>query len=252
MLIRLAFLCGQREHVPDRALQLARLAAEKAPEDPGILAAAYWLYFKLGRDREADSNWLMRASEMSSPDEGPIWRGGLKDVVNDLFPKRRSLVQEIEQRWLAGEIPMYMAASVFNVSLARFLFHTAGQNAKEPDGRKRMMLPIISGGRAPTELQESWTIGLDVASVMVLTHLDLLEQSLRAFHHVKLAPDLMELLFRERDETRFHQPSRIEAAKEIQRLEHTGRVQAASDLITHPSDALLIFNSLAADLMISG
>ena len=181
----------------------------------------------------------MRASELSSSDEGPLWRVDLKDIVNDLFPKRRGLVQEVERRWLAGEIPMYMAASVFNVPLARFLFHTAGQNAKESDGRKRMMLPIISGGRAPTELQESWTIGLDVASVMVLAHLDLLEQALGAFHHVKLAPDLMELLFRERDETRFHQPSRIEAAMEVQKLENTGQVQVASDLITHPPDVLV-------------
>ena len=49
-----AYLSGQQERQPDRALQLARLAADKASDDPHILTAAYGLYFKLGRDSEAD------------------------------------------------------------------------------------------------------------------------------------------------------------------------------------------------------
>ena len=49
-LMYLARLAGQRGQAPDRALQLARLAAEKAPEKPEILATAYWLHFQLGRD----------------------------------------------------------------------------------------------------------------------------------------------------------------------------------------------------------
>ena len=58
---------------PTDALQLAKLAAEKAPDDPRILAAAHWLHFQLGRDDEADPDWLVRASELSSAAEGPLW-----------------------------------------------------------------------------------------------------------------------------------------------------------------------------------
>ncbi len=237
-LMQLACLSGQRGQEPDHALELASLAAQKAPDDPRILAAAYWLHFKLGRDGEADPKWLMRASALSSTDEGPIWPVDLRDAVNDLFPKRRDLLQEIERKWLGGEIPMSVAAGVFNVSLARLLLHIPDQNAARLDGRPRVILPIISGGRSPVELQKNWTIGLDVTSVMVLAYLDLLEQTIEAFHHVKLAPDIMEFLFRERDETRFHQPSRIAAAKEVRVLESAGKLQAANSFI-HPPDALV-------------
>ena len=237
-LIRLACVSGQRGQEPDRALQLARLAAEKAPDDPSILAAAYWLHFKLGRDDEADPGWLMRASKLSSTDEGPVWRVDLKDAVNNWFPKRRDMLQEVERKWLGGEMPMSVAAGVFNVSLARILLHIPDQNAAQLDGRQRVILPIISGGRNPVELRENWTIGLDVTSVMILAYLGLLKQAIDAFHHVKLAPDIMEFLFRERDETRFHQPSRITAAKQVRDLESAGQIQAAAGF-THPPDALV-------------
>ena len=237
VLIRSAYLAGQRGLEPDRALELARLAAEKAPDDPGILAAAYWLYFKLGLDGEADPKWLLRASELSSTQEGPVWCVDLKDVVNDFFPKRRDLLQEVERKWFCGEIPLSMAAGVFNVSLARMLLHLPARNAVQLDGRQRMMLPIVSGARSSVELQESWTVGLDVTSVMVLAYLGLLEQAIGAFHHVKLAPSLMEALFQERDETRFHQPSRIAAAREVRDLERAGQIQTAAGH-THPPDAL--------------
>ena len=237
-LMRLACLSGQSVQEPDRALELAGLAAQKAPDDPRILVAAYWLHFKLGRDVEADPKWLMRASELSSTDEGPIWRVDLRDAVNDLFPKRRDLLQEVERKWLDGEIPIGVAAGVFNVSLARILLHIPNQNTAQLDGRERVILPIISGGRSPVELQENWTIGLDVTSVMVLAYLGLLEQTVDAFHHVKLAPDIMEFLFRERDETRFHQPSRITAAREVRDLESAGQVQEANGF-THPPEALI-------------
>ena len=235
-LMSLARLVGQQGQAPDRALRLARLATEKAPDDPRILAAAYWLHLRLGRDGEADPDWLARATEFSSTDEGPLWRVDLRDVVVQWLPKRQEHLREVERKWLSGEIPMGLAAGRFNVSLARLLLHLPGRNTRESDGRRRMVLPIIAGGRSPIELQASWTIGLDVTSIMVLAYLGLLEQAISAFHHVKLAPDVMECLFRERDEASFHQPSRIEAAKRIGELESRGQLRAADILTKPPKD----------------
>ena len=176
----LAQLDGQHGQNFNRALQLAKLAAEKAPDDPRILAAAYWLHFQLGHDDEADPNWLERATELSSTDEGPIRRVGLKDFVT-WMPKRRDHLREVERKWLSGEIPMSVAAGSFNVSLARLLLYVPDQNTSKSDGRGRVILPIIAGERNLLKLQENWTIGLDVTSVMVLTYLGLLEDSVSAF-----------------------------------------------------------------------
>ena len=72
ILMTLAQLAGRQGLTPDRALQFAKLAAQKAPNDPRILMAAHWLHFRLGRDDEANPDWLKRAYDLSSADQGPI------------------------------------------------------------------------------------------------------------------------------------------------------------------------------------
>ena len=236
-LLRLAYLSAQRGQEASRPLELAKLATTKAPDDPHVLAFAYWLHFKLGRDDNAEPKWLMRAFELSSADEGPVLRLDLKDVFDEFFPKHWDQVQKVERKWLDGEIPLCVAANVFNVPFARILLEIPSRNTAELDGRRRGTLPIISGGRSPVELHKNWTIGLDSTSVMVLAYLDLLIQTIYAFHHVKLAPDIMGFLFRERDEACFHQPSLIEAAKQLRDLERAGQIQSFN-VVTHPSKTL--------------
>ena len=226
-LMTLAQLVGRQGLTPDRALQLAKLAAQKAPNDPRILMAAYWLHFQLGRDDGANPDWLKRASELSSPDQGPVWSMNLRDVITEWMPKRRDHLEEVERKWLSGEIPISLAAGEMNISFARLLLHIPDQNATELDGRRRGILPIVTGGRNPVELQQDWTIGLDVTSIMILSYLGLLETAIEAFHHVKLSPDIMEFLLRERDEVRFHQPSRIAAARQVRDLQNQGRLRVA-------------------------
>ena len=233
-LMTLAQLAGQQGLTSDRALQLAKLAAQKAPNEPRILMAAYWLHFRLGRDDEADPDWLKRAYELSSAEQGPLWSMNLQDIVTEWIPKRRDHLEEVERKWLGGEIPMSLAAGVMNVSLARLLLHIPDQNTVELDGRRRGILPIVTGGRNPVELQQDWTIGLDVTSIMILAYLGLLEKAIGAFHHIKLSPDLMEFLLHERDEVRFHQPSRIAAARRVRDLQNQGRLRAVDHLVAPP------------------
>ena len=129
---------------------------------------------------------------------------------------------------------MSLATSRFNMPLSRLLLYIPEQNTKEVDGRCRAILPTIAGVRNPITLQKNWEIGLDVTSIMVLAHLDLLKTAVDAFHHVKLAPDIMEYLLRERDAVRFHQPSLIKAAKEVRGLNNRGHLRAVDDLAAPP------------------
>ena len=234
MLMTLAEVACQDRHIADRALRFGRLATEKASEDPFVLASAYGLYFRLGRDQEADLGWLMRASELSSAADGPLWRMELKDVVTEWLPKQQEYCDEVLRKWLGGELPTSWAASRLNMSMARLLLHVPERNLTELDGRQRTLLPIIAGGRNPVQLQAEWTIGLDVSSIMVLDYLNLLKTAVNAFHHVKLAPDIMDSLFQERDEVRFHQPSRIAAAQQVRELLNRGGIKA-TQLIARPS-----------------
>ena len=109
--------------------------------------------------------------------------------------------------------------------------------ARDLDGRRRAILPIIASGRPPVELQEHWTVGLDMTSIMVLSHLDLLETAVDSFRHIKLAPEVMECLFLERGEVRFHQPSRVRAAKQVREFQNRGQLLTV-DNSSRPAKAI--------------
>ena len=237
MLLAMGQIAGQINQT-DQALKLAKAAVDKAPRNPHVLSAAYSLYFQLGREEESNSDWLRRATQLSSAEDGPIQRVNVQEFVTATVPKRREQLQEMERKWLQGEIPMSVASDVFNVSLARLLLDLPRQQSSEPDGRRRTVLPIIAGGREPTEIRGDWNIGLDISSVLLLDYLDLLNLAIRSFHHVRLAPDVMEHLFREQEEARFHQPSRIKAAQQVQELYDGGGLVAA-DRVTNVAETLI-------------
>ena len=231
-LVYLAHLAGQQGGSPDRALVLARLAANKAPNNATILMAAYHLHFQFGRDEDANPSWLGRALELSSADEGPVWSADFRTVVTDWMPKRQEQLLEIEQKWIAGEIPTGIAASLFNAPLARVFHQIPESNAEQLDHRRNTMVPIVSGGRTPVELQEDWAVGIDVSSIFILHYLGLLESALDALGQVKLAHDAMVCLLQELEKVRFHQPSRVKDGQEVRSLYNRGRLRLCHDLDT--------------------
>ena len=229
-LMSLAQIAAHQSRSPERALLLARLAADKAPNDPRILAASYWLYFLLGREDEADQNWLRRAFELSSDNEGPIWSTDLQTVATKWIPERQERLKEIEEKWLGGAIPTGVAAAMFNAPLTRLLVQIPEFNSAMVDRRASVLVPVIAGGRPAVALREDWCIGLDITSIMVLHYLDLLESVFDAFSRIKLAPDVMECLFREQERVRFHQPSRIRDSQQVSNLYSLQRIRLLDDL----------------------
>ena len=217
-LINFAQLSGFIVQTIDRALQFANAAVEKAPNDPRVLSAAYFLYFQLARENEVDEQWLHNAVEFSSSEKGPIWLTNIEEVVNDWIPRRKSHLQEIEQKWLEGEIPLIALANVYKLSLTKLLLHIPMRNANEPDTRRKLVLTTIACNRELVEMQEKWTIGLDITTVLILSYLGLLGKVINLFHHVKIAPELMELLIHDFIDVKFHQPSLIESARNFLQL----------------------------------
>ena len=233
-LLHMAALASQESNDPSRALALARLATEKAPNDPRTLVAAYSLHCKLASEDRADPSWLAQASDLSSEEQGPVWRLDPSYVINHLLPKRRELVLDVERASLRGEIPIGTATAALNGSLARIFLQLPDQNAHLLDGRTRSIIPTVSGTRSPVDAQPEWTIALDVTTIMALHALEILDTTIESFHHVKLSLDIMELLFYERDEIRFHQPSRIAAAKQIQGLLQSKGLRIATPVTPSP------------------
>ena len=238
-LMVLAQLASHEDQNINRGLQLCQLASEKAPDNPHILIAAYMLCFYTGNEEEADPNWLSHASKLSSENKGPVMSVDLRYLVNEWGSERQDYLRVIEKRLLDGDIPIGMAAREFNIPLISFFIQASRHNVNELDGRRRTVLPTIAGGHHPIELQENWTIGLDISSIIILSYLGLLKKAIDSFHHVKLAPETMGLLFHEKNQVRFHQPSRIKAAEEIRNLVNQNQLK--------PTKVQSLYNQAIAD-----
>ena len=233
-LVHLAQIAGHQSRSPARALALARLAADKATDNPHVLLAAFHLHFRFDREEEADPGWLTHAVQHSSTDAGPVWSVDLQAVVTEWMPKRQEQLAGIEQHWLAGKIPAGIAASMLNVPLTRLLVQIPEVNTDLVDRRMSAVIPVVSGSRPPVELHEDWAIGLDVTSILILHYLDLLDLVLDTFPRTRLAPDLMLCLFEEQGRVRFQQPSKVRAGRQVRTLCNQQRLRVADHLGAPP------------------
>ena len=233
VLLRLAMLAAEADTTANRALELAKLAADKAPNDPAVLMNVYSLTVQLGRDDEVDPSWMARAVELSS-DSGPVHRVDMRTLVQEMMPAHRERDRLIERHLLQGEVPLHMAAAMLHMPLSRILIDLPRRNAEQGDGRRRVLIPIVSGTRQIIGLQPSWVVGLDVTSLMVFGFLGLLQNILNAFNRIALAPETMVVLLNERRRVRFHQPSRIKNAEEIRELIEKGQLRPVASSIEPP------------------
>lgn len=232
-LIRLASLAAQADATVSRAVELVRRAMSKGDSDPHVIAAAIGLTYRLGREGEEMGEWLSRAVALSS-EKGPVRALDLRTVVEEWMPADRERRRTVEEHWLHGEVPLHIAASELNVPLSYLLIGLPRNNASMQDGRRRTVIPIISGARQPVLIRPEWTVGLDITSLMVLAHLGLLEKAIESFRQVILAPDTMLLLFNERNQVRFHQPSRVKKAEEILGMIGAGQFRPVETLPSPP------------------
>lgn len=230
-LLQLAHLAAESGTVDERAIDLGRLAVERAGDDAMVLVGTYMLYVRLGQEDRVDPSWLSKAAAGSSH-TGPVRPVSLDSLVRDVLPKRRAYIQEVNEQLAAGRLPISAAASQFNVPLMSVFLQAAGENERIPDGRHRGILPIASGSRGPVKIEEGWVVGLDLTSILLLKHLGLLDRALDTLGRVMLSPDLFTALFTERHMARFHQPSQIRKAQELATEFDSGRIRCLSGQAT--------------------
>ena len=227
-LLQLAHLAAESGAADERAIGLGRLAVERAGDDARILVGTYMLHVRLGQEDKVDPSWLSKAAAESAP-TGPIRPVSLDALVGDVLPKRQAYLDEVTKQLAAGRIPISVAARQFNVPLMSVFFQAADENETVRDGRQRGILPIASGSRELVTIDDGWTTGLDLTSILLLNRLGLLGRALDTLGKVMLSPDVFAALFMERHMARFHQPSRIRQAHELATECDSDRIQCLSE-----------------------
>ena len=243
VLMMLARVACQPGQPPERALELAGSAAAKAPEDPHVLSSAFGLHFELGCDDRADPEWLAQAVKHSSEEEGPIWRTDWKELVEQRLPAMMERNRRMTDMLRKGDAPIGIVMGTLNVPLSRVLLD------RRRDGRKRPVIPILSGVRRPVELENHWAVCLDLTSILVLGHLGLLETTIAALGHVKITHDAMPTLYAERAAVRFHQPEQVRQARQIRHLYDRNQIKVVEDTVVSNTAAVEEFGIELAMLL---
>ena len=216
---------------------LMSAAAEKAGDDPEILAGAYFLALSAGWEGDQRIvHWLHKAAELSD-EKGPLQRMSLRDVL-DRQPEWDRQEVETWQMMARGTVPIFLAAKSLNRSLVDLTVFPTLANATESDPRRRRSIPAYSGARRRVRHGERWsTIGLDATALLTLSFMKLLDKVLDNFETVYVPHSTLAWLLQERQRARFHQPSRIRNAHEIRDLLATGAIEAFAPT-TVPSSEL--------------
>ncbi len=214
LLMQLASIAAESDSTAGRATELAQLAIKKASDNPSILINAYSLCVKLGRENAIDSDVIGRALDHSS-EKGPVWKVNIRTMIEEIMPEHRARANEIEKALFDGKIPFHLAAHYLNQPLSTFLLDLPLRNEIQSDGRKKIVIPVISGARRDVDLNPDWVISLDLTSIIILFHLNIIGHAFKAFRQVALSPDVMISLLNERNYLRFHQPSRVIEAEAI-------------------------------------
>ena len=225
-LIHLAYFGADHPETLDRALELGRLAARKAPNAPQILMGAFALFVRSGRDADADPSWLKTALQHSSEETGPLWEISIRSVVEELIPDRQGVLRRMNRELQRGRLPLSVAAVASHMYLAHVFLHSSEENAAA-GGLERGIIPIVAGGRPALDLSGAKTVGLDVTSVMVLAHLGVLEKVLEGFPRIALSPVIFAFLYTERRRVQFHQPAVLGEATHLIELRRRDRIRPA-------------------------
>ena len=233
VLLQMASVVADRD--PDRAMRITGVAAEKEQENGETQAYAYWLASQIGRESDAVVSFE-RATRLAQQGEGPFRLFQLREVVETMraHAQRR---REWEQQYHTGEMGLHQICGLLNIPMAQILVGALFRNEKETDPRRRSVMPIRHGGRSLVELSETNSMAFDLSSLLVLESLGILEVTFDTLERVYLSPRLMDVLFVEHRQVRFHQPSRVEKAKRILKLMDEGAIQLLQEV--QPSHELV-------------
>lgn len=204
----------------ERALQLVSECTEREPDNPRSLLQAYSVAIAMAQDDIA-MPLFNRARQLSTGEENFISSLTTREMV-EFMQDSAAGWRKKNELFRSGSIPIHWAAHILNIPLSRLLIAIPRENKAQADARRRQPIPIRAGNRRSIKMSSVKRLTLDVTSIFVLNELGFLEHLFDALDEALLSPRFMEMLFFEEEKVKFHQPSRIKAAKPLLELQKKG------------------------------
>ncbi|MBF0268775.1 MAG: hypothetical protein HQL44_09290 [Alphaproteobacteria bacterium] len=232
------------------AFEFIKYAAELAPDNPNILASAYFISVQAGWEQtQAVSEWLTRAAELSGED-GPIKSVSMHEIVN-LKPNWDKHEERIWKQLNDGGIPAIGAARLLNRSLIEFLILQSLANKEERDPRRRSNLFAFSGARQDAQPNKFDSLGVDIGTIITLARLELLEEFITTYKAIFIPASMFGWLFSERQRAMFHQPSKFKDAHLISKLVTNGSLKILQRPLQRDLSLIKEVGTELADLLVT-
>ena len=145
------------------ARELVTAAVDKAPNDPNILASAYFVATSAGWEQTPQTaQWITKAAALSD-EGGPIKSVSMRELMAqkpDWDRRETSVWTQLNE----GKIPVFGAAHILNRSLIDFVLLQSLANLTERDPRKRSIVYAFSGARPASTRVEVQKIAKAIGS----------------------------------------------------------------------------------------
>lgn len=186
---------------------------------PDILGEVISLGYNLRLEPEVQP-FVHQARIIAITGEGPFQ--AVK--VHELFEMQRDSAeraQEISQQYDNSELPIHLIVQAQRLSLTNFFHVWPEVNASDPNPQFQAAILARYGGRPfPEGFADSstqWQLHLDISAFLLAAHLGILDAVERRFSPVRISQSLPNALLQECEYFLHHQPSRLDAHREIMR-----------------------------------
>ncbi len=190
---------------------LTRRALAMPGADAQRLFSGYMLAVKGNWQHEPEvGQWLEQATANAS-DDGPVRRANIRELI-DAAPAWQEKLEFISRETAAGNMFQSLVAQAVNEPLSALYTAVAHRNRIEQDPGTFRAIPafaaVVRKGRPDAK-----RIALDATTLLTLADLDMLGPVVTGFDAIALSHGTGAWLFRERERTPHHQPSRVVDAK---------------------------------------
>jgi len=211
------------------AIALWRDAQRKGIADQ-MVGTALDLGFRLGLDMELRSltERMMKLGQQGRADLRMVTIQDLAVFVE----KERERLGELARAYENATVPIHMISHQTNQPLLHLYHRMLVDNEAVSDPLRQPCLLARHGGRALMsgfpESAPAWRLHMDVTSLLLAAHLEILPAVERAFKPLRISHDLLPALVDMKDKMSPHQPSRFEVYREIVRLIDEGHLAVES------------------------
>jgi hypothetical protein len=259
-------LSKHRDLAPEIALQIAqsiqledltlaqtlwRTAIAQGLSDD-LVRVALDLGYRLGLDRDRELREInVRAGILGQEGRGGVFIKRIEDIA-EMAVQWREHRSQLEQLYLDGKAPIHFVAEQLHLSLVDLYRYQLSANETAPN---LITPPLLArhGGRPilpgfPNQAPE-WRLHLDITSLLLANHLDVLDAVERAFAPLRLPAETIPALIYMRNKTAPHQPSRLEIYSQIVNLAEQDAFQVVmldgSDIL--PDEIVDLVEDLGVD-----